>query len=194
MSQPPAWSAPGYPPDPGQWGQPPGYRPEPTSGFLLAGGVIQILQSLAWVALSIILIVFAASARDAVNDLGEFAPLGNTALNTYITVGVILLVTAVTMAVLAGVTLRYVDGCRIAGAITQIIFALIWVILVIGSVADEDSSDGSGVVVGTLFLVSCVCAAVFLLHPSARAACLARRHQRWTPPGRYGQPWPGPPV
>lgn len=149
-------------------------------------------------ALSVILIVLAASARDAVNDLNEFAPLGNAALNTLITISVILLVTAVAMAVLAGVTLRYVDGCRIASSVMQVLFAVTWAILLVGDITDDDGDDGSGIVVGTLFMVSCVCAAVLFLHPSARAACLARRQRHWPPPGPYGPPpWappPGPPA
>src|SRR5262249_12338615 len=118
------------------------------------------------VIVGLVIVVAASSLGNTLNDVGLGSFTGAT--NVGIALGLVIMAIAITMIVLAAKTLRGSDGCRIASAVMQIIFGVLWLLGVAPSLTDNANAGFP-----LLFLLSCVAVVWLLFTSSATAATRA---------------------
>lgn len=151
-------------PMPGQFG-PPGAPVRTSSTNLVIAGVLQIVQSVPFLIAGIFAMLAGNSAGSLIRDAGIGSDVQHDVRATLIVAGAILAILAITMIVLAAITLRRSDGCRIASAVLQIIFGALWLLATVGAVAGS-----SNPALSLILLISCVVVTVLLLSGSASRA------------------------
>jgi len=154
----------GQPYGPSEFGSPYGAPtgPPPSSPALTVAGVLQIIQSAVWVVFGLVFVAFPATVADMLREAGVSSPTGDLK-SVAVTIGLIVLAVSAAMIVLAALTLRRSNGCRVASVVLQTAFGafLLWLL--------SDGTRGNpGPVL--LYVASCVVVAVLLLSGSARAA------------------------
>jgi len=168
----------GGPPQYGQpYGQPPygppryggPYGPRPSSGSLVTAGVIQIVQSAFWLIIGIVFVAVASALSDILRDAGITENTDNVK-TVAVVIGLVILLVAAAMIVLAALTMRRSNGCRIASIVVEIIFAVFWVLATISSLNNDENP-----VFPLLFLASCIAVVVLLFTGSAKAATAGPR-------------------
>src|SRR6266540_4483806 len=169
----------GGPPQYGQpYGQPPygppryggPYGPRPSSGSLVTAGVIQIVQSAFWLIIGIVLVAVASALSDILRDAGISENSSDDVKTVAVVIGLVILLVAAAMIVLAALTMRRSNGCRIASIVLEIIFAVFWVLATISSLNNDENP-----VFPLLFLASCIAVVVLLFTGSAKAATAGPR-------------------
>ncbi len=158
----------GQPPyGPPRYGGPGG--PRPSSGSLVTAGVIQIVQSAFWLIIGIVFVAVASALSDILRDAGITENTDNVK-TVAVVIGLVILLVAAAMIVLAALTMRRSNGCRIASIVVEIIFAVFWVLATISSLNNDENP-----VFPLLFLASCIAVVVLLFTGSAKAATAGPR-------------------
>src|SRR6266540_1784597 len=111
---------------PPQYGGPGG--PRPSSGALVTAGVIQIVQSAFWLIIGVVLVAVASALSDILRDAGISENSSDDVKTVAVVIGLVILLVAAAMIVLAALTMRRSNGCRIASIVLEIIFAVFWVL------------------------------------------------------------------
>jgi hypothetical protein len=139
--------------------------PRPSSPALVTAGVLQILQSAVWVIIGVVFIGAANTISDVLRDAGVSERSSSDLKSAAVAIGLIFIVVAGAMIVLAALTLRRSNGCRIASIVLQIVFGLFWAVATLQALSDQGNAA-----VAVLYLASCIVVVVLLFSRSARAA------------------------
>lgn len=183
---PPAPSYPSYPAYPSY---PPyaGYQPYAAAAVRAPGGVpitaavIQLVQCAFWLFVGVVLVVVSRNAIDLFDSQEVSQEDLDNARGALVAFGIFVILVAAGMATLAILVLRRVNGCRIASAITQIVFGVFPLVALAGSLSD---GDVGGTLFSLLLLAAAATAATLLFLPASARYC-----QRPVP-GHPGVPGP----
>jgi hypothetical protein len=152
------------------YGAPPPFRgPAPSSGTLVTAGVIQIVQSAFWIIIAVVFVAGANAIINLLDDAGVTDSSRDDLKTVAIVVGLVIFVVSATMIVLAALSMRRSNGCRIANIVLEIIFSVFWVLATVSSLNRGDSP-----VFPLLFLVSGIAVVALLFTASAKAATAGR--------------------
>jgi hypothetical protein len=172
---PDPYPAPAYQPQPYAQGYQPyaTHPPVPVSGTTtMAAGVIQIVHSAIWLVVGLVLMAMSGSAARSVDDSELPEGLTRDDLQGVIMgAGVVTVMLAGAMVTLAILTLRRINGCRIASAVMETVFGAMAMLGLLG-VASGGASAGS-ILLRLLHLGGCAAAAVLLFHGSTARYCKA---------------------
>src|SRR5262249_27969261 len=102
-----------------RYGAPAG--PPPSSSAVSHARGLQIIQSVLWVVIGLVFVAFPDRIARLLHDAGVSSPTEDLK-NVAVTLGLILLAASAAMIVLAALTLRRSNGCRIASIVLQIVF------------------------------------------------------------------------
>jgi U5 snRNP spliceosome subunit len=141
----------------------------PASGVTtITGAVIQLVQSTFWLVGGIVLVFAANEIANLVDDPEFGAEAADDARLGLVVGGVIVALVAAGMITLAILTLRRVNGCRIASAVMQMVLGILPLLGLLGAASD---GNAGGVVFSLLYVASCAAAAWLLLLPTSARYC-----------------------
>jgi hypothetical protein len=144
--------------------------PRPSSSALTTAGVLQILQSALWVVIGLVFVAAADRISELLRDAGVSSQNSADVKSAAVAIGLFFIVVSGAMIVLAVLTLRRSNGCRIASIVLQIVFGVFWALATVQALGDQGNP-----VIALLYLASCIAVVVLLFSRSARAATGADR-------------------
>jgi hypothetical protein len=147
----------------GPYGTRTGLRP--SSPALITAGVLQILQSALFVIFGLILVAAGSWISDRLREAGVNEQSSADVKSAAVAIGLIFIAVSATMIVLAVLTLRRSNGCRIASIVLQIIFGVFWALATVQALGNQNNP-----VMALLYLGSCIAVVALLFSRSARAA------------------------
>ncbi|HEY9388226.1 MAG TPA: hypothetical protein VIR27_00480 [Mycobacteriales bacterium] len=149
----------------------------PASGTTtITAAVIQLVQSTFWLVGGIILGFVSHQIVDVVDD-PEFGPEeADQARLGLVVLGVIIVIIAAAMITLAILTLRRVNGCRIASAVVQMVLGIGPLLGLLGAISD---GNVGGAAFSLVFVAASAAVAWLLLLPTSARYC----HDRAPSPG-----------
>jgi hypothetical protein len=144
--------------------------PRPSSPALIIAGVLQILQSALWVVIGLVFVAAADRISNLLRDAGVNEQSSADVKSAAVAIGLFFLAVSGAMIVLAALTLRRSNGCRIASIVLQIVFGLFWALATLRAISDQSNAG-----MAVLYVGSCIAVVALLFSRSARAATGADR-------------------